>query len=320
MASINKILITENKDFSPRALEMLSELAEVEAGDLDRSQLLKKVGGFEVLWLRLRHQIDREVLDEASSLKYIVTPTTGLNHIDMERAGELGIKVLSLRGEVEFLQNIRASAEHTMALMLAVLRNLPAAVASVVQGGWQRDPYKGRELYEARVGLLGFGRIGKLVARYLHAFGSEILTHDPKVEGDPNFPYVRFVSREELLRESDIVSLHVELNASTVSFFGESDFRLMKRGVYLINTSRGELLDEDALLRALEDGKLAGAGLDVVWHEHLVEQGESRLIAYAAKHPNVVITPHIAGCTEESMAKTEIFMARKLKKALEGEV
>ncbi|MDH3347087.1 MAG: D-isomer specific 2-hydroxyacid dehydrogenase family protein [Desulfobulbaceae bacterium] len=320
MASIKKILITENKDFSSKAIELISDLAEVEAGDLDRIQLLDKVRDVDVLWLRLRHQIDKEVFDAASKLKYIVTPTTGLNHIDMEKAKARGIKVLSLRGEVEFLQNIRASAEHTMALMLAVLRNLPAASLSVDCGGWQRDPYKGRELYETRVGLLGFGRIGKLVARYLHAFGSEILAHDPKVEQDENFPYVQFVTREELLRTSDLVSLHVDLNPATVSFFGAEDFQLMKEGSYFINTSRGELLDEESLLRSLEQGKLAGAGLDVVWNEHQVEQGASHLITYAKHHSNVVITPHIAGCTEESMAKTEIFMARKLVQALEREV
>ncbi len=201
--------------------------------------------------------------------------------------------------------------------MLALLRNISPAWSSVIKGDWQRDPYKGNELHEKTVGLVGFGRIGKLVAQYLNAFGCNILAYDPKVPSDGDHEYVEFVSLHDLLGQSDIVSIHVNLNSSTKYFFGAGCFDQMKNGAIFVNTSRGELIDEGALLHSLQSGKIVGAAVDVLCNEHeLQKNANSPLITYSRKNDNLIITPHIGGCTQESMWKTEVFMANKLSRSL----
>jgi D-3-phosphoglycerate dehydrogenase len=200
--------------------------------------------------------------------------------------------------------------------MLALIRNIPAAFSNVLDGHWQRDPYKGSELHEKTVGLVGYGRIGTLVAKYLHAFDCNILATDPFVQSAPDVPYVQFVDLDHLLQESDIVSLHVSLTDETNRFFGLNQFSLMKKGSLFINTSRGELIDESALLHVLGIGHLAGAALDVLCDEHLFEGNLNDLMLYSRQYNNLLITPHIAGCTSESMEKTEVFMAEKLFRAI----
>lgn len=311
-----KILVVESRDFSPAAIEMLSKMGEVLLEDFDRADLLSAIQDVNVLWIRLRNQIDKELILAAPELQYIVSPTTGLNHIDIKCAREQGVTVLSLRNEIEFLRSIRASSEHTVALMLALIRNIPAAFSNVLDGHWQRDPYKGSELHEKIVGLVGYGRIGTLVGKYLHSFGCNILATDPFVQSAPDAPYVQFVDLDQLLQESDIVSLHVSLTEDTNCFFGLNQFSLMKQGSLFINTSRGELIDEDALLHVLGSGQLAGAALDVLCDEHLFEGHLNDLMLYSRQFNNLLITPHIAGCTSESMEKTEVFMAEKLFRAI----
>ena len=154
--------------------------------DLDRSGLVAAVGEVNILWVRLRHRIDAEVMAAAPHLKIIVTPTTGLNHIDLEEAGRRGIRILSLRGEAEFLQDVRATAEHTLALILALLRHVPTALTHVQEGGWNRDQFKGRELHRKTVGVVGYGRLGRIVARYLRAFDTQVLITDPNLKTEVN--------------------------------------------------------------------------------------------------------------------------------------
>jgi D-3-phosphoglycerate dehydrogenase len=205
-----RILVSESENFCPQARARLAG-HEVRLEDLeDRGDLLEAVRDAEVLWIRLRHRIDREVLEAAPDLRFVVSPTTGLNHIDLEAAAERGVEVLSLRGETAFLGDVRATAEHTMALMLALLRRLPAAHEHARDGGWNRDLFRGGELHETTVGLVGHGRLGRIVARYLRAFDAEVLTTDPNVAPDEVEDGVTMVPLAELLERSRIVSLHVK--------------------------------------------------------------------------------------------------------------
>ncbi len=280
--------------------------------DLDHNGLLSAVRDADVLWVRLRHRIDLEVMAAAPHLKVIVTPTTGLNHVDLEEARRRKIRILSLREETEFLQNVRATAEHTLALILALLRKVPAATCHVRAGGWNRDQFKGRELYGKTVGVIGYGRLGRIVARYLKALDTRVLATDPKVDLGSVEPGVSVVPLFQLLREADLVTLHVVLCDETRGFFGREQFAAMKHGTWFINTSRGELVDEHALLDALARGNLAGAAVDVVCDEDSSGMGNHPLVAYAREHDNLMITPHISGCTTESMEKTECFLADRL--------
>jgi D-3-phosphoglycerate dehydrogenase len=304
--------MTESIGFSNDARELLESRADVEWGDLDADGLRDRLGpDVDVLWVRLRHHIDRAVLRRAPNLRFIVTATTGLNHIDLDAARDRGVTVVSLRGETEFLRNIRATAEHTIGLMLALLRDVPRATVAVRDGRWERDAHKGRELYEKTVGLVGFGRIGRLVARYLEAFDARVLAHDIAPLDDVP-PHVQSVELPELLATADIVSLHASHRPGDPCIIGPAQLRLMRPGTWLVNTARGELLDELALVEALEEGRLAGAALDVLADETRTSADTHPLMMLARRSPTLMITPHIGGCTHESMAKTERFLVVKL--------
>lgn len=306
------ILVAESNGFSKDSVTLLRRVGRVLLSDLERPELLHAVAPVDVLWVRLRHQIDEELMERAPRLKVIVSPTTGLNHIDMEEAARRGIRVLSLRGETEFLKNVRATAEHTVGLILALIRHIPEAKSHVIGGGWTRDRFRGTELSGKTVGIVGYGRLGRIVSRLLLAFETRVLASDPHVWTTDVDPGVQVVPLNELLQQADVVSLHVNLYAETTGFFGQEHFAQMKRGAWFVNTSRGELVDEAALLEALRSGQLSGAALDVLTDEHSTGMGNHPLVRYARGHENLLLTPHIGGCTVESMEKTELHMARKL--------
>jgi D-3-phosphoglycerate dehydrogenase len=239
-----------------------------------------------------------------------------MNHIDLETADAQGIRILSLNGETDFLRNVRATAEHTVALMLALIRCIPAAVAHTSAGGWDRDRFRGSELYGKTVGIVGYGRIGQLVESYLAAFGAQILVTDPAVAPAQLRNGVRSVLMEDLLRTSDLVTLHVNYAPHNSCCFGKQFFEAMRPRSFFVNTSRGELIDERALLDALQSGCLGGAAVDVLAGEHTSPSWEHPLMAYSRRAANLLITPHIGGCTIESMEKTEVFLASKLVREL----
>ncbi|MDP7024900.1 MAG: NAD(P)-dependent oxidoreductase [Kiritimatiellia bacterium] len=312
------ILVAESADFNPSARAQLESVGNVVFADLDRDALISSLAQTDVLWVRLRNHIDKAVLDAAPRLKVLVTPTTGFTHIDMDEVERRGIHLVCLAGETEFLKSIRATAELTLALTLALLRQVPASTAHVQSGQWDRDQFKGRELYNKTVGVLGYGRLGHIVAPVFQAFGSRVLVSDPNVSvADPG---VELVPLDQLLAESDIVTLHVNFIPQNRECFSRACFDAMKDGAWLINTARGELVDEEALLAALKSGRLAGAALDVLQEEQTLDEGSRLnhpLIRYARESGRLLITPHIGGCTWESMETTELFMVDKLKAWIE---
>jgi D-3-phosphoglycerate dehydrogenase len=315
---MQRILITEREGFPAQALARLARVAAVALEDLDRPALEAAVAQADVLWVRLRHRIDRALLARAPRLKILVTPTTGLNHIDTDELDRRGIALVSLRGEVEFLRDVRATAEHTIGLLLALLRQVPAAAADVQAGGWRRDRFQGSEIYGKTVGIVGYGRLGQIVSRYLKAFDARVLAADPKLPVGYGDGTVEGVPLARLLAEADIVTLHADLRPDTRGFFTPALFRQMKWASYFINTARGELIDEAGLLAGLREGRLRGAALDVVSNETSAGMGGHPLIEYARRHTNLLITPHVGGCTQESKTKTELYLAGKLADLLEA--
>jgi D-3-phosphoglycerate dehydrogenase len=290
------ILVAEAEHFSPQAVARLEQVGRVELADLDRSGLLAGVAGADVLWVRLRHRIDEEVLAAGPGLRAVVTPTTGLDHLDLDAAERRGVRVLALRGEVDFLREVRATAELTVALMLALLRNLPQAADHVREGGWDRDRFRGRELHEKTVGIVGLGRLGTLVAGYLQAFGARVLAADPGRGRDEVPDGVELTGLDDLLGRSDVVTLHVSLSAATRGLLGAQELGRMREGSWLVNTARGELVVEDDLVRALDEGTLAGAALDATRDEP-PRPGNPLL-----ERDDVILTPHSGADTEEARA------------------
>jgi D-3-phosphoglycerate dehydrogenase len=306
-----RILNAEPENYSAQALEVLQSAGTVEMKALDRDSLLSAVQNVDALIVRLKFQIDEPVFLAAPRLKALVSATTGLDHIDLDCAERRGVKVLSLRGETEFLRSIPATAELTWGLLLALLRNIPSAFRSVQDGHWQRDRFKGHDLAGKRLGVLGLGRIGSMVARYGLAFGMRVMAYDLHpakwVDG-----VRKMESMAALLKESDVLSIHVPLNPQTRHLIGKAELDLLPAGAVLVNTARGDILDEQALLEALESGRLSGAALDVLSNERSEALSGSPLIEYARRRTNLILTPHIGGATYESMAATEVFMAEKL--------
>lgn len=313
-----RVLVAESAGFSEEAATILRQVSNVDLADLDRPELLRSLSAAELLWVRLRHRIDGEVFEAAPLLRAVATPTTGLNHVDLSEAERRGVAVLSLRGESEFLRDVRATAEHTMGLILALLRRIPQAHAHALSGGWDRDRFRGSELHGKTAGIVGLGRLGSIVARYLQGFGMRVLAYDPDPVVFTDQDGIERAAFLELLEQADIVTIHADLNETSRNLFGSVAFAAMKSGAILINTSRGEIVAEDCLAEALRSGRLAGAALDVLVDERADGMGDSPLVAYAREHDNLVITPHIGGATRESMEKTEIFLARKAARFLSG--
>ncbi len=314
-----RILNTEPGRLSPAARLSLRRLAHVDEVEADREYLLENVHKYNGLFIGLRNLIDGDVLAKSKLLRCIVTPTTGLNHVDIEVAKKKGMTVLSLRGETEFLSSVSATAELAWGMLLALVRKIPAAHQSVMAGEWARNNFYGNEFRGRTLGILGFGRLGKMLSTYGQAFGMKIIAHD---DSPVSAPDVEFVGLIELLERSDMISVNLSLNDETRGMLGKKEFSIIKRGAFIVNTARGEILDEAAFLESLMNGRLAGAAIDVMVDETSGNPNwlkESELYAYARDHSNLLITPHIGGVTFESVEKTNRFIIKKLARYLSNE-
>lgn len=303
-----KLYIAERNDFSNEVFQELENRFEIIdfKENISIKEILKQV---DIFWFRLAHKLDSTVLDKSTKCKYLLTPVTGIDHIDEKLCNELGIQIICLRGEVDFLKNVRATAEHTIALTLALLRKIHPAVSDVQSGNWNRDNFRGYELYEKKVGILGYGRLGKIVARYFHAFDCEISYFDIEEKIGDTF-CVKLNSIESLFENNDIVSLHIPLNEKTIGIINKDLLQKMKVNSILVNTSRGAIINEIDLIEVLKFKSIKGAALDVLDGEPNIQ--DSELVKYSKTNSNLIITPHIGGNTYESFAKTEKFLADKL--------
>ncbi|TAK04875.1 hypothetical protein EPO33_02660 [Patescibacteria group bacterium] len=307
-----RILVAE-PGYSQAALALLRTLGEVAYVPERTADIRALVADADVLVVRLAHRVTRDVFDAAPRLKVVATSTTGLDHIDVAEAGRRGVAVLSLRGEVAFLRTVRATPEHTFALLLALLRRIPAAAAAVHAGRWEQDPFQGRELSGKTLGIVGIGRVGTAVAGIARGFGMRCLAYDPHLSAeDITVRGAEPVAFDALLAASDVVSMHVPLADDTVGLLSRERIARLKSGAIVVNTARGRVIDEAALVEALASGAVAGAALDVLAAEEGSGAGTSPLVAYARDHDHVLITPHIAGTTAESLEKTQVFIAQKV--------
>ena len=303
-----KLYIAERNDFSNEVFQELENRFEIIdfKENISIKEILKQV---DIFWFRLAHKLDSTVLDKSTKCKYLLTPVTGIDHIDEKLCNELGIQIICLRGEVDFLKNVRATTEHTIALTLALLRKIHPAVSDVQSGNWNRDNFRGYELYEKKVGILGYGRLGQIVARYFHAFDCEISYFDIEEKIGDTF-CVKLNSIESLFENNDIVSLHIPLNEKTIGIINKDLLQKMKVNSILVNTSRGAIINEIDLLEVLKFKSIKGAALDVLEGEPNIQNSD--LVKYSKTNSNLIITPHIGGNTYESFAKTEKFLADKL--------
>jgi D-3-phosphoglycerate dehydrogenase len=253
-----------------------------------------------ILVPRLSTAVDDAVLRHMPDLRLIATPSTGTDHIDIAAARARGIAVLSLREDPEFLKQLQSTAELTWLLILACSRRAPEAFAQALNGHWNSSEVRGRELRGKTIGIVGMGRLGTMVAGFANAFGMRVLGTDVRTV---SLSGVEPVPMDTLLKTADIVSVHVHLDESTRHLIGRRELAMMKHGGILVNTSRGDVIDEAALLEALQSGHLRAAGLDVLSGERSSAFASHPLIEYARTDDNLVLTPHIGGATEEAQEK-----------------
>lgn len=304
-----RVLCMLDVSMATEGLQELQEVAEVVILAPDRGRLLEMIGQFDALWAHTDLKIDREVLDQASRLKVINTASTGTDHIDKRAAMERGIQVLSITTDYGLLDRFSATAECAWMLLLACTRHFRSATRDVLEGGWNAPQFVGQQLSDSTLGVLGVGRLGKMVCRFGQAFRARVLGCDVKSIDEPGVEAVDF---DTLLAESDAISIHIHMLAENYHLFNAETFGKMKRGAVLVNTSRGDLIDETALIESLESGQLSAFGADVLHDEWRSNMCESPVVAYARSHENVIITPHIGGATQRSVDEARIFSARKL--------
>lgn len=258
---------------------------------LERSNLLEIINKYSILVFRGRLRIDKDVIDAGERLKVLARYGIGLDNVDVEYAVKKGISVVNAPNA-----SCISVVELTIGLMVVVFRNIYNYINLVKLGEWPKGIFIGRELYGKNLGIVGFGRIGSRVARYAKTFGMNILVHDVRdVSRDVRELGGVQVDFEKLLKESDIVTLHVPLTPLTYHMVDDYELSLMKDGAVLINTSRGEVVNARALIRHLD--RLGGVALDVMEQEPPRDEIYRRLIA----HPKVIVTPHIGAETVESM-------------------
>ncbi len=303
-----RVLVTEQ--LSEAGLELLRTDFQVDLRpELATEGLASAIGGYDALIIRSATRVTSEVLEAADSLKVVARAGIGLDNVDVDAATRRGVIVVNAPQS-----NVISAAEHAMALLLAQARNIPQADAALKAGSWERARWQGVELAGKTIGVIGLGRVGALVATRAAAFGMRVLAYDPYVSGDraKEMGVDVMPTLESLLVQSDFVSIHLPRTPDTEQLIGEHELAMMKPGSRLINTSRGSIVDENALAKAVESGHLGGAALDVFSVEPTVD---SPLFA----QDGVVVTPHLGASTVEAQDKAGTTVAEMVRLALRGE-
>lgn len=308
---MKKLLYYKILCFRPGNFNLLKDnfkVIEIESPIYDNDKILSDI---EVAFAPLGFKFDQEKIDKMPKLKIIASNTTGEPHINREYAEKKGIKVISLKYEQEFLKTITPTAEHTWGLILALTRRTPWAFQSVLKGIWNRRLFGAKAmLSQMTIGIVGLGRLGSLMAEYAKSFKMKAVRYyDPYVKKVKIGGIIRADTLEELVSQSDIITIHIPAEKKTHKLFSGSLFKKFKNGSYLINTSRGEIVDEHAMLKNLKSGRLAGAAMDVFDGEYKINHDEllrkNPLLQYAKEHDNLLLTPHIGGSTKDAWELTE---------------
>ena len=301
------VLIAE--ELAPSVLAVLGEEVEIRHVDgADRTALLPALADAAAVLVRSATRIDAEALAAAPNLKVVARAGVGLDNVDVAAATARGVMVVNAP-----TSNVVSAAEHAVALLLSAARRIPAADASLRAGRWERSRFTGIEVAGKTVGIVGLGRIGVLVAQRLAAFDVSLIAYDPYIQpGRAAHLGVRLVALDELLRESDLITVHLPKTPETVGLIGAAELATTKRGVILVNAARGGLVDEAALAEALRSGQVGAAGIDVYTSEPCTD---SPLFAL----PTAVVTPHLGASTTEAQDKAGTAVAHSVRLALQGE-
>ncbi len=311
-----KIGIVESHNFSKEAIKMLDTIGVVTSFDKSVCTLERFISDKDVLFVRLKYFYSEDLLSSAQNLKYICTPTTGLNHIDLEYAKKSNIHIISLKGELDFLKTITATSEHTFGLVLSLLRFYKRAFSEKRVTNENRNLVRGHELNSSKIGIIGLGRIGSHLVKYFNAFGAEINFYDID-DSITNSLAKKCLSLENLVEVSDIIILTASYSSENKKMIGSNIIDLMK-DKYFVNTSRGELVDEEYLLNCVSKRFFSGVAIDVFNNEQGLLNNAEKIMQLSSMDLNFIYTPHMGGATKSSMKKTEDFIANRLEASIKN--
>lgn len=310
-----KLALLEYKNFDEKILNNLNSYFNVELFDqkkINLNQILKK---FDVVWLRLGYKLSDKIFEGNLKCRIIVCPATGIDHLNPELCKKKNIKIISLKNESNFLNKVKSTAELTILLTLSLLRKFRPIINDIVKGNFNRDAFRGNDLDGKLVGVIGLGRLGKMVSDIYNSFGCNVIGFDSKDIQD--YKYYKTSTIDELVSKADIITLHVDLNETSINLIDKKLFQKMKSNAIIINTSRAAVVNSLDLIYSIKNNIISGAALDVIDDE--LNFGSSDLFYKAHKnYDNLIITPHIGGNTFESFKKTEQFVFNKLIEEIDG--
>ena len=305
-----KILILEPEDYDMHALSLYHSAGEVYTGNYNAHSEINR--SIDILVCRLAYKLDEKMLTKFQSLRLIATPTTGLTHIDLSYCRKRGIDIISLRDCRERMPEITATPEHTLGLVLTMLRHIVVSHNHVLESGsFQRDKFIGSQVSDITVAIIGYGRVGKKLDEYLTFLGATTQVFDARTENMSEYRCVRGIhDAHEFLPNCDAICICASHDNGDPPIVTDGFLKAVKFGAYLINTARGEVLDELAVVKALRNGRLAGVACDVLSAENRgLDISNSPLFNACLDGYNVIITPHIGGACFGAMRKTERFIA-----------
>ena len=297
-----KILVITPVKHIKGVVQILEEIGEViYLDDPKTKDIIKQIKGINAIFTNPNKSkifLGENTLSQADSLEVICTASTGTNHIDKEFTKSRNIKIISLTEERDVINKISSTAEHAFALTLTSIRKIKCANDSVMNNEWDYTKFIGRQINKLNFGIIGFGRLGKYYADYCKAFGAKVYVYDPyKYVEDEKITQVHEI--EEIFNKSDVISLHVHVNKETTNMINKDCLKYAKDELLIVNTSRGEIINENDLVQFLKDNKLSKVATDVLKNE-IQSKETSPLLLFSKQSSQVLITPHIGGMTKEA--------------------
>lgn len=301
----------------PEVLQSIGKVTFFDDPSLD--QVLEIISGYDAIYTNPNKSkvfIGRELLDKASNLKVICTASTGTNHIDVSYAKDINIPILSLTEERSVINQISSTAELAFSLTLASLRHVVKSHKAVLDGEWNYEKYIGRQMNALTIGVIGYGRLGSMYAKYCNAFDAEVISYDPYKKIN-NQGVEQVYQLSELLQRSNIIAIHVHVTDETIGMINKTCFDNMNSQVIIVNTSRGDIVNESDLVGFLKTNKDARIATDVLENE-IRDRENSPLLEFAMSSDQVIITPHIGGMSLEAQEIAYGHAANRLKNFFEG--
>lgn len=307
-----KVIITD--EISEQGLKPIIDDERIQVDvrlGLSREELHKAIGEYDAIITRSGTQVDRDLLEHATNLKIVARAGVGIDNVDVPAASEKGIIVVNAP-----FGNTNSAAEHTMAILLSMCRNVPEANASLKSGEWKRAPFTGYELKDKVMGIIGLGKVGGRVARRSRSFEMDVIVYDPYISEKRAEDFgTRLVELDELIAQADVISVHTPLNEETTDLITSAHFAEMKDGVIIVNCARGGIINEKAMLAGLESGKVGASAFDV-WSE---EPPQDETLKKLIGHPKMVVTPHLGANTFEAQQNVAVDVSREIIHYLDGQ-